>query len=129
MIYLDSSALVKLVRPEAESEALRAFLAARGQRLVASVLVAVEVRRAVRRDNIARLPLADVQLERVGMIDLTAAVIDNAGRLPDPSLRSLDAIHVATAMLLGAELDTMITYDKRMLAAAEANALPAVCPA
>ena len=58
-------------------------------------------------------------------VDTSAA---SASRLPDPLLRSLDAIHVATALLLGADVDALVSYDNRMLAAAHAYGIPTICP-
>jgi uncharacterized protein len=130
VIYVDTSALAKLVHAEPESPALRAHLAERqDEGLISSVVLAVELRRSARREDVALVPVADRVLDQVTLVDLNAGVSDTAGYLPDPSLRSLDAIHVATALLLGDELDTLITYDKRMIAAAEANGIPVASPA
>lgn len=128
MIYLDTSALLKLVREEEHSDAFRGYLAQRPDPAVSSVLVALETRRAVQRNTPELLPRADLVLGRVNLVGLNDAVVESAGRLPDPGLRSLDAIHVATALLLGDEVSVLVAYDKRMLAAAEAYGLPIASP-
>ena len=131
MIYLDTSALVKLVWIEENSVALGAYLRNSAGELPAtsSVLVTVETRRAVQRISPAHLAQADRVLSRVDQIALTPGVIESASRLPDPALRSLDALHVATALLVSVELSAFVTYDRRLLAAARAHGLPAVAPA
>ena len=129
MIYLDTSALMKLVRAEDSSEALRGFVDRRGDEpTVSSIVLTVETRRAVRREALDLLPRADVLLTRVGQVGLGHAIVESASRLPEPTLRSLDAIHLATALLLGDEVSAFVAYDKRLLAAAEAHGLPAVAP-
>ena len=129
MIYLDTSALLKLVLAEDHSDALRAFLQRhRAEQTVSSVLLTVETRRAVQREAPAELPRADLALTRVGQVGLSHAVVESAGRFPEPTLRSLDAIHLATALLLGDEVSAFVAYDKRLLAAARAYRLPATAP-
>ncbi len=129
MIYLDTSALLKLVLAEEHSDVLRAFLREHDDLTVSSVLLTVETRRAVTRAAPAQLPRADLALTRVGQIGLSHAIIESASRLPDPAVRSLDAIHLATAQLLGEEVSAFVTYDKRLLGAAKSHRLPAVAPA
>lgn len=129
MIYLDTSAFVKLIWAEPESDALSRFLAGQpATPLVSSVLLTVETRRAVQRDDPSALARADLLLTRVGRIGMTASIVESASRLPDRSLRSLDAIHLATALLLRDELDVVVTYDKRLAAVAEAHHLPVDSP-
>lgn len=130
MIYIDTSALLTLVRGEAESAALREYLAADvPTRLVSSVLLSVEARRATMRTHPARLPRVDLLLATVAQVEISAAVVESASRLPDPMLGSLDAVHLATALLLQEELDVLLTYDQRLLDAAEAHGIPAAAPA
>ena len=130
MIYLDTSAFVKLVWREDESAALEHFLTERDDgQLVSSALLAVEARRAVLREDASQLPRSDLLLSRVGQVAITGAVVESASRLPDPALRSLGAIHLATALLLGREVDVLVSYDKRLCAAAQAHGIPAVGPA
>jgi len=115
--YLDSSAIVKLAVREPESAALRRYLRRRPP-LVTSALARTEVARAL-------LPLGEQAIQR-GLDVLTAIdvmrindrVLDAAGRLLPAQLRSLDAIHLATAQQLGTDLARVVTYDDRMAAAA-----------
>jgi uncharacterized protein len=117
VIYLDTSAFVKLVREERETPALQAFLHERpGVALVSSALLMVETRRA------------DLLLTRIDQVGITRAVLEAASRLPDPALRSLDAIHLATALQLGDDLEAVVTYDGRVAAAAERQHLPVATP-
>lgn len=129
MIYLDSSALVKLVLPEAETSSLGEFLIRRGDHEhVSSALLAIEIRRTVARVNIERLSYADLLLEDVRQLSIDGGIVSSASRLPGEGLRSLDAIQLATALLLRPELDAFITYDKRLGSAAEQHGLPVVAP-
>lgn len=131
MIYLDSAALVKLVREEDETRALVTWLNERaGQRLVASVLVDVEVPRALRRQP-GVLGAVAATLARIDRIELDAAVRATAAAYVDPLLRSLDAIHLATAEQLvasGKDVGAFVTYDKRLAEAARACSFSVVAP-
>jgi hypothetical protein len=125
-LYLDSSALVKLVNQEAESGALRAAL---GDRPVVSCnLARIEVMRAARQKSPPIVAKARELLARTDLIQLDDELLDLAGEL-EPPLRSLDAIHLAAALELGDELEAVVTYDARMTQAAEAVGLPARAPA
>jgi predicted nucleic acid-binding protein len=131
MIYLDSCALVKLISPAPETGPLERYLRTHAKvRHVASALVRTEVRRALTRIGApARLQhTADRLLAAVITIAITDELLDAAGRLPEPGLRSLDAIHLATAQSLGRGLTAFVTYDKRLLAAAKAEGLPTAAP-
>jgi uncharacterized protein len=129
VIYLDTSAFVKLISSERETPALQAFLGRRAEAvLVSSALLVVEARRAVLREDPAQLPRADLLLTRVGQVGVTRAVLESASRLPDPAVRSLDAIHLATALQLRQDLDAMVTYDERLASAADRQQLPVVVP-
>jgi hypothetical protein len=123
---------VKLVRVEAESAALVAWLNARREEpLVASALVEVEVPRALRRSQPGVLGAVAGVLARLHRIEINAAVRATAGAYTEPTLRSLDAIHLATADLLvasGKPLRAFVTYDKRLAAAAGEAALPVAAP-
>ncbi|HVL66396.1 MAG TPA: type II toxin-antitoxin system VapC family toxin [Vicinamibacterales bacterium] len=126
--YLDSSALVKLVVVEDETPALEADLAARDG-LVASVLVVVECGRAVRRAGGRRvLQRAGEVLEAVYLMDLSLPLLEEAAALQPRSIRSLDAIHIATALSVDEPDLEVITYDARMAEAARANGLRVVQP-
>ena len=133
LFYADASALVKLVRDEAESDALRTYL--EGADLVTSELVLTEVPRAVRRAAALDpdLPL-ELLLDRTGqMLDAVAlasldrALLASAGALAEPALRALDAIHVATAVDVH-PVDAFVTYDERQAAAARLAGLRTTAP-
>jgi predicted nucleic acid-binding protein len=132
VIYLDSAALVKLVRVEAESQALVDWLNGQaGQRLVASALVEVEVPRALRRSQPAVLGAVAATLARIDRIEIDAAVRATAAAYVDPALRPLDAVHLATADQLVASGKTVVafvTYDTLLAAAAQAAGLDVVAP-
>lgn len=129
MIYLDTSAFVKLIRVEGETPALETFLRERPRAtLVSSALLVVETRRAVLREDPGQLARADLLLTRVDQVDITRAVLEAASRLPDSALRSLDAIHLATALQLDQDLEALVTYDSRLAAAAGRQKLPVVTP-
>lgn len=126
-IYLDSSALVKLLTPEQETPALRSWLKGR-TRLVTSGLAQVEVTRAAHRLSPEHVQLADQILSGVGTLALTPAILRGAASiLPGEPLRSLDAIHVASALQLP-DLDYLVTYDTRMTHAARQLGLPVLAP-
>ena len=129
MVYLDSSAIVKLVVPEPESEALRRFLADHEDR-VASGLVRVEVLRALRRTHggaRAALRRAEQVLEGIALIAVDETILRDAAALEPGRLRSLDAVHLATALSLEG-LEALVTYDLRLGAAAVAAGLEVESP-
>lgn len=115
--YLDSSALVKLVIKESESTALRRHLASRHHR-TSSEIAQVEVVRAVRKHGPEAVVRAKLMLEKVKLLTLDSEMLNDAADLGPPTLRSLDAIHLAAAMTLRDEVDELITYDRRMAEAA-----------
>lgn len=119
-LYLDSSALVKLVQREPESDALRRFLRRRrGDGRVTSALARVEVVRAVSAGGAVPIAHARRQLARVDQIVLDRELLDNAASMaPGSTLRSLDAVHLASARSIGADLAAVVTYDRRMQDAA-----------
>jgi len=127
LIALDTSALTKLVVHEPETPALVAAL--RGQTLVASALVRTELRRAVQRVAPDRLGAAEALVGRLRLVRLDDELLDAAGRQAPASLRTLDAIHLACALLLGDELDALVTYDARQADAARAAGLVVAAPA
>ena len=130
MIYLDTSALVKLIRREPESDALADWLDARPSALwVSSTLVEVELPRALRRTDLALLADVPATVARVARYEIDEVVRAAAAAFPDPNLRSLDAIHLATARgIFGGQLTAFVTYDLRLLAAAETSDLPSASP-
>ena len=127
VIYLDTSAFVKTVWNEAESLALATRIG--DAETASSALLSVEARRSTLRVGPQFMPRTDLLLGEVTLVELTPSLLETAGRLPDPTLRSLDAVHVATALLIRGELDVLISYDKRMLTAAAAHGLPTASPA
>jgi predicted nucleic acid-binding protein len=132
VIYLDSAAIVKLIRPEAETAALHAWLTAQSDKaLVASALVLTEVPRALRRTDPGRLAAVPTVLSRLDRVPIDDTVLATAAAYSDPSLRTLDAIHLASAQTLvleGLPLTALVTYDKRLLAAAAEAGLPTAAP-
>jgi len=127
LLYCDSSALAKLVLAEAESIALAAEL--RGADVVTSALARTELRRAVLRAGVAGLDRrVELVLGRVSQLALDDEVIDRASSLSPPAMRSLDALHVASALGLGDLLDGLVTYDVRMAAAAEGHGIRVLSP-
>jgi predicted nucleic acid-binding protein len=127
MVYLDSSALVKLVVVEPESSALRRYLGAEPDRASCS-LARVEVLRAVRGHGAAALTRARRLLQRLHLVQLDDELLDAAAALDPGVLRSLDAIHLAAAQLFGGELTAMVTYDRRMTTAATLVDLTVAAP-
>jgi uncharacterized protein len=129
VIYLDSSALLKLLHEEPESAALADWLTARtGTPLVSSALAKVEVMRVCRRINPATLREAAELLNGLDLIPLSGAVIDQAADVGETTLRSLDAIHLASALSIQAELSTFIAYDHRLAQAASTAGLELLVP-
>lgn len=129
LAYLDSSALVKLVVREEGTDALRAWLPSHPE-IVSSALAVTEVRRAIGRVS-SRRSLADrarLVLDGVALLAVDVAVLEAAAGLKPAELRTLDAIHVASALSLGADLLAFVTYDDRQGAAARRAGLPVVRP-
>ncbi|KAA2256539.1 type II toxin-antitoxin system VapC family toxin [Solihabitans fulvus] len=132
MIYLDSCAFVKLLLDEKESHALDAHLTEQNKRglfAVSSELAKVEVSRTLIRhgSDEKKHEEAGILLSRCARLPI-APVLTAAAELPDPTLRSLDAIHLATAQFAGSALVQFITYDTRLGKAAQDAGLPLVTP-
>lgn len=127
-VYLDSSALVKLVVREPQSAALRRFLR-RFPRRISCGLARTEVPRAVRHLGSRVENRAQRLLRRVDLIRLDDALLDAAAGLDPRILRSLDAIHLAAAQLVSADLDAIVTYDRRMTEAAKSLGFVVEAPA
>ena len=126
--YVDSSALLKLIVREPETSALESYLV-QCDGLVASRLALLECRRAARRAFHARLlQTVDEIFGAVYLLEITAAILDDAAGAEPTLLRSLDAIHLATALSVGDAQLEVITYDHRFAAAAEAAGLTVVQP-
>jgi uncharacterized protein len=116
--YLDSSAIVKLAVREPESLALRRYLRPR-QPLVSSALARTEVLRALLPAGDEAMSRGRAVLQRIDLVRVNDRILNAAGVLRPPHLRSLDAIHLATAQELGDDLNALVTYDDRMVAAAK----------
>jgi uncharacterized protein len=125
--YLDASAFVKLVKDEAESAALEAALGA-WPRLASSTLLEVEGLRAARRTNPVAYDTAITLLGGMELLEIDADVRRAAVAMRDPGVRSLDAIHLATALSLGERCGAFFAYDERLIAAARAHGLTVTVP-
>jgi predicted nucleic acid-binding protein len=130
--YLDASAIVKLATAEAETPALRAHLA-QHRHLITSRLATVEVPRALKRrgaeSEAAGADAVRDVLELLELVELDEDVARLAPTLSPPTLRSLDAVHLASALAIGEELTEFITYDARLAAAARGAGLEVRAPA
>lgn len=127
--YLDASALVKLIVAEPESGALRRYLGER-PRIISSRIAEVELRRAVaRQDEIDAGDRVSSLIATVELLELDGEVARRAGELTPATLRSLDAIHLASALVIAPEVDAVVAYDTRLAAAARAAGLAVVAPA
>jgi predicted nucleic acid-binding protein len=116
--YMDSSAIVKLVVREAESAALRRHLRQR-RSLVSSALARTEVLRALLPGGEAALVRGRQVLATIGLVRINERILNVAGALLPAELRSLDAIHLATATQLGGDVSQVVTYDERLANAAK----------
>lgn len=125
MIYVDTSALTKLLIAEAESVAMRELA---GIPMITSAVTAVELRRAVRR----RVPSLAVEVEhlldRLTTVAIDAQLLRAAGAVGPVELKSLDAIHLATALLVRDETTAFVAYDERLLDAARLAGIPTLSP-
>jgi len=129
LIYLDSSALVRLALTGPESAELALWLAERaGQPLVSSALHRAEVPRAVWRAEPGALPRSYRVIRRIAKVALTADVLDNSATLPPQALSPAQAIHLASALVLKRDLAAFVAYDERLLAAAVDAGLPVASP-
>ena len=126
VIYLDSSAITKLVVRERESSALRRYL--RGRSVVSSALARVEVSRAVLPLGTAAARRARDVLAGINLVNINNRVLTGAATMQPADLRSLDAIHLATAALFGRTLARFVCYDTRLSDAAKARAWSVVAP-
>jgi len=129
VIYLDSSALVKLLFQEPESEALASWLAARTEvpKLSSQVSV-VEVVRVCRRVDAGLEATARRLLAGLDLVPISTAVVERASHVGSAFLRSLDAIQLATALSVADDLEALIAYDRRLLDAAAQERLPVASP-
>lgn len=117
LTYVDSSAIVKLVIAEPESKALRRYLARR-QPLVSSALARTEVSRALLPSGPEAVARGQETLRRMQLLRVNDRVLSEAGRIEPAEVRSLDAIHLASAAQLGSAVKQIVTYDTRLAEAA-----------
>jgi uncharacterized protein len=130
MIYLDSSALVKLALAEPESGPLAQWLADRPEEpLVSSTLHRAEVPRAVWLAEPGALPRSYRVTRRIGKVALTPEVLEISTTVPPRSLSTMQAIHLASALALKRDLSAFVAYDERLVAAAKDAGLTVVSPA
>ncbi|HEX5494232.1 MAG TPA: type II toxin-antitoxin system VapC family toxin [Mycobacteriales bacterium] len=133
MIYLDACALLKFVKPEKESVALRAWRQelARRSELVTSELAQLEIARTLLRSGVdhQRVPYVTEQaLSGIYLADLSSTVLARARAYRTPRLGSLDAIHLASAEAFRDELTDFVTYDRELVEAATELGLPVAAP-
>jgi len=129
LYYADTSAVIKLLVEETDSNAFAAFYDAHSEaEWVSSALLRIEVMRAVARARPALLPAARDMLLAFSYLAIDGDVVEGAMNEPDRSLRSLDAIHLATARILAPELDALVTYDDRLRKASSDAGLVTVSP-
>ena len=127
--YVDSSAMLKLAFTEPESVQLREWLTQDQPVLVGSDLVRTETIRAVRRTFPEQLERALTTLGLLNLLRVTPTAFRRASDLGPESLRSLDALHLASALELGEDLEGMITYDSRLTVACARHGVRVVAPA
>ena len=129
LYYADTSAVIKLLAEETHSRAFAAFYDGNaGAEWVSSTLLRIEVTRTVIRARPALLPDARDLLLAFSCISIDDDIVSGAMSEPDRGLRSLNAIHLATARVLGPDLDAIVSYDDRLLKAAGDAGLPTVSP-
>ena len=125
--YVDASAMAKLALDEAESPAMLRWYV-ESERLVSSRVGVIETRRATRR-RVHDADQLDAVLRSVIVLEVDDAIAQSAARVGPALLRTLDAIHLATALAIGTDLDAFVTYDDRLAEAARVVGLPVVRPA
>jgi predicted nucleic acid-binding protein len=126
--YLDTSAFLKLVTTEPETPALRSWIQREDPTLFSSDLLPTEALRAARRYSVEAHRLARQRLEALTLLSLTADVCERAGDLDPAILRSLDALHLASALSVADELQGIVTYDERLGAAAGLHGVTVMAP-
>lgn len=128
MYYFDTSAAVKLVLAETNSRALKLFAETHaGSGRVSSALIRIELVRTLRRAG-QPARVSTRLLDTISLVPINEWVVDAAADEPSLLLRSLDAIHLATARMFGAELDGLLTYDERLARAARDAGISVVSP-
>jgi predicted nucleic acid-binding protein len=129
-IYVDTSAVAKLFIAEQETPDLRQWLANQPDpRLVSSALLGVELIRLLELMSPAAVPTAEQFLANdIDIVEITPPVLADAASVPPPRLRTLDAIHLATALDLDESVDVLLTYDKLLVAASRGAGLTVAAP-
>ncbi len=129
-VYVDTSAVAKLFIAEQETPDLRQWLADLSKpHLVSSALLAVELLRLLRLVNPATITPAEQFLaDDIDIVEITPPILGDATTVPPPRLRTLDAIHLATALDLGTSVNILLTYDKILIEAARTTGLTVVFP-
>ena len=125
--YVDTSAILKLIRPETESRALHEWVASEHPMLISSDLMYTELVRSGRRVGVTALEM-DEALEAIDYVPMTTEIFVAAGDLEPAALRSLDALHLATALHVADACDAVVTYDRRLAEAATAAGLEVFAP-
>ena len=129
MLYLDTSAAAKLVKDERESAELAVFITTRiGEPLVSSALIYPELIRAVTRVDPAFSARAVSLLQRIMTVPMATDIVLSSATVGNPLLRTLDAIHLATALTIAEEVSSFVTYDKRLAEAAATAGLNVEAP-
>jgi len=126
--YVDTSALVKLVVAEAQTTALQTWITTTTAELVSSDLARTELLRAVRRGASDQVVQARAVLDSLSLLTVSTTVFESAGHLNPAVLRTLDALHLASALSLGDDLEGLVTYDERLAEAARSHGIAVVAP-
>jgi predicted nucleic acid-binding protein len=128
LVYADTSAFLKLVVTEDHTDALREWATDNEVAFVSSDLLRTEALRAVRhQDAQVRTAVRD-ELAVVRCLRVSRAICDIAAELHPSVMRTLDAVHVATALSVAPDVDTLVTYDRRMAEASRAAGLTSLSP-
>ncbi len=127
--YLDTSAAAKLVVAEIGSKAMHRWAVSHADDVVASDLVRTELLRATVRSAPEHMTRARAVLDSITLIHLTTDICERAGQLEPVGLRSLDALHLASALSLGDALDAVVTYDERLAEASKRYGITVLAPA
>ena len=127
IVYADTSALMKLVRAEDGTAALRAWLADHQPRLVTSAIGGVELTRAAARVSAGHMATAEALLTQIDILQVEPGTMDLASRVAPPTLRALDALHLAAAVMI-TDLDAVLCYDDRLAQALSRIGLNVVAP-
>lgn len=126
--YADTSALVKLIAPEAESRAMKRWFYREGINVITSDLTRTELTRVIRRVDVTRLATVRNLFAAITVLQMPTERFYEAGLVNPEPLRSLDALHLASARAAGGELSSIVTYDERLSDAARLTGIPVTTP-